>query len=119
LFLVKNGSTIHILDPDPDSEEELMMDPTELALESLIMSSSSAGESKEKTLMATTTGTPNFFAFSIYKKQSFGFGSMWIRIVMAPVDPDQDPYREYGSGSRREKMTPKKEIIQNFKLKRV
>jgi len=31
---------------------------------------------------------------------------MWIRIEMAPLDPD--PYWEYGSGSRAVKMTSKK-----------
>ncbi len=49
---------------------------TEPALESLVISSSSAGESKANTLMATTTGTPNFFAFSIWmtiKKHRYGF----------------------------------------------
>jgi len=25
---------------------------------------------------------------------------MWIRIEIAPLDPDPDPYWEYGSGSR-------------------
>ena len=32
--------------------------------------------------------------------QCFGSGSMWIRIEMAPLDPDPDLYWEYGSGSR-------------------
>jgi len=34
--------------------------------------------------------------------QCFGSGSMWIRIELAPLDPD--PYWEYGSV----KMVPKK-----------
>jgi len=42
-----------------------------------------------------------------------GPGSMWIRIEIAPLDPDPDPYREYGSGSasgsRTVKMVYKKE----------
>ena len=28
-----------------------------------------------------------------------GSGSMWILIEMAPLDPNLDPYWEYGSGS--------------------
>jgi len=40
---------------------------------------------------------------------------MWIRIEMAPLDPD--PYWEYGSGSRTVKMLTKKEKIGDFKLK--
>jgi len=37
-----------------------------------------------------------------------GSGSMWIRIEMALLDPDPDPYWEYGSGSRTVKMVSKK-----------
>jgi len=53
--------------------------------------------------------------------QCFRSGSMWIRIEMAPLDPD--PYWEYGfgSGSRTVKMMsqrPKEKQIWDFKLKR-
>jgi len=34
---------------------------------------------------------------------------MWIRIEMAPLGPDPDPYWEYGSGSRTVKIVSKKE----------
>jgi len=49
-------------------------------------------------------------------KQCCGSGSMWIRIVMAPLDPD--PYWECGPGarSRAVKMTPKKDINKIFQI---
>jgi len=52
-------------------------------------------------------------------KQCFGSGSMWIRIEMAPLDPDLEPYWQYRSGCRTVKMVSKKEKkIWDFKLKR-
>jgi len=47
--------------------------------------------------------------------QCFGSGSMWIRIEMAPLDPD--PYWEYGSGSKTVKIVSKKEINLSFQVK--
>jgi len=37
---------------------------------------------------------------------------------MAPLDPDPDPYWEYGSGSRTVKMVSKKEINLRFQVKK-
>jgi len=47
-------------------------------------------------------------------------GSMWIRIEMAPLDPDPDPYWEYGSrsGSRTVKMVSKKGKNLRFQVKK-
>jgi len=44
---------------------------------------------------------------------------MCIRIEMAPLDPDPDPYWEYGpgTGSRTVKMVSKKEKSENSSLK--
>ena len=43
--------------------------------------------------------------------QCFGSGSTWICIEIAPLDPDPDPYWDYGSGSgfRTVEMVSKKE----------
>jgi len=43
---------------------------------------------------------------------------MWIRIEMALLDPDPDPYWEYGSGSRTVKMVSKTEKNPRFQVKK-
>jgi len=45
---------------------------------------------------------------------------MWIRIEMAPLEPDPDPYGEYGSGSgsRTVIMVSKKDKNLRFQVKK-